>query len=316
MTLQQLKYFIVTANSGSIGKAAERLFIAQPSLSAALRELEGETGRKLFSRTSKGTYLTHDGEEFLRYARQVIEQAALLEERWVTSKPAKPRLHVIAQHYAFAVKAFISMINKHSFQGYDYSLQEGRAFDIIEEVKLLRSDIGLLYRDCYNRAVINKLLREDGMEFHPLFIGKPHVLISAAHPLSQREYLTPEDLREYPRASFERSDYNVLYFSDEMVTLREDRLEKNTDERAKSISIGDRGTMLHLLLGINAYTLTTGRQGLDLYGAEVMTLPFYAEGGGSAEMEVGWIARKDRPLGELVEQYIEELQVVAAEACG
>lgn len=312
MTLQQLKYFIVTANSGSIGKAAERLFIAQPSLSSALRELEAETGRKLFSRTSKGTYLTRDGEEFLRYARQVIEQVALLEERWVASKPAKPRLHIISQHYAFAVKAFINMIRKNSFQGYDYSLQEGKAFDIIEAVKLLRSDIGLLYKDRYYRVVIDKLLREGGLEFHPLFTAKPHVLISVMHPLADREYLTPEDLSEYPRTSFERSDYNALYFSEEMEALREDKLAGNTDNLAKSISIGDRGTMFHLLLGINAYTMTTGLQGIDLYGSEVMTLPFRAEGAVS-KMEIGWIAPKDRPLGEQVERYIEELQVVAAE---
>jgi DNA-binding transcriptional LysR family regulator len=312
MTLQQLKYFIVIANSGSIGKAAERLFIAQPSLSNSLRELEAEFGLNLFSRTSKGTYLTQDGEEFLRYARQVIEQAALLEERWVAGKPAKPRLHIIAQHYAFAVKAFINMIGKNGFHGYHYSLQEGKAFDVIEEVKILRSDIGLLYKDRYNRAAIDKLLREGNLEFYPLFTAKPYVLISIRHPLAGREYLTPKDLSEYPRTSFERSDYNALYFSQEMEALSEYRPEKKEDDSVKSIAIGDRGTMLHLLLGINAYTLATGLQGVDMYGSEIIAVPFRAESA-DAQTEVGWISRKDRSLGEQAERYIEELYLVAAE---
>lgn len=305
MTLQQLKYFIEVSNSGSIGKAAERLFIAQPSLSSALRDLEAEIGHNLFSRTSKGTYLTHDGKEFLRYARQVLEQVALLEERWATQKSVKQRLLVISQHYAFVVKAFINMMSKNTVQEFDYNLQEGKTFDVIEEVRMLRSEIGVLYKDRYNRTIIEKLLREGGLEFHPLFTAKPYVLISSVHPLAARAYLTPKDLAEYPRVSFERSDYNALYFSEEMEVLKADTI-------VKSISVGDRGIMYQLLLGINAYTLTTGLQGIDLYGDEVTTIPFRVEGP-TPTMEVGWISRKDSHLTEQAERYLDELRAVAAE---
>lgn len=313
MTLQQLKYYIVTANSSSIGKAAERLHITQPSLSSALRDLETEIGHSFFSRTSKGTCLTHDGEEFLRYARQVVEQAALLEDRWISKHPAKPRLHIISQNCAFAVKAFINMIRKHGMQDYHYSLREGKAFDIIEEVRLLRCDIGVLGRDRCSEAVIDKLLREGDLEFHPLFASEPYVLISARHPLAGKEYLTAEDLSPYPRTSFEKSDYNALYYSEDLEALREVRLAENMDQRVKIISVEDRATMLHLLLRIDAYTLAGGVQGTDLYGKDVIALPFRGRDT-VFRQETGWIARKGTPLEKQLAQYVEELQLVAAEA--
>lgn len=305
MTLQMLKYFIETVKYGSISKAAEQLFIAQSSLSVALRSLEAEIGHKLFYRTSKGVSLTRDGEEFLLYARQVLEQTALLEERWVTRKPLKPRLLIISQHYAFAIKAFINMAKKNSIQEYDYILKEGRLLDIIDEVRLLRSEIGILYIDGYNRMVIEKMLREGGLEFHPLFTAKPYVLISVAHPLAGSEYLTSEDLIEFPRVSFEQSDYNALYFQGEGKGPNEDAL-------VKSISIGDRGMMCNLLLELNAYTITTGLQGIDLYGDDVVAIPLRVEDEAST-MEVGWISCKDRQLTDQAEQYVEELTAVAME---
>lgn len=316
MTLQQLKCFIVTANSGSIGKAAERLYITKPSLSGILRDLEAEVGGKLLARTSKGTCLTQDGEEFLRYARQVIEQTDLLEKRWVSRKPAKPQLHIISQHYAFAIKAFINMLKKNGIQNYNYSLHEGEAFDIIEEVKLLRSDIGVLCRDKYNRTVIDKLLHEGGLEFHPLFSTEPYVLISALHPLADRTYLTPEDLSEYPRISFfAKSGCDALYFSEDIEALKEDRLAESMDQRVKVISVGDRATMLHLLLGINAHTLTAGLQGIDLYGGRIIALPFRV-GDTVFQQETGWIACKGTPLEKQTAQYVEELHIVAAQVGG
>lgn len=340
MTFQLLKYFIETVNSGSISKAAERLFIAQSSLSIALRALESEVGHTLFLRTSKGTHLTDDGEEFLLYAENVLEQIALLEERWVTPKPLKPRLLIISQHYAFAVKAFINMVKKNSLPEYEYSLKEGRILDIIEEVRFLRSEVGILYMDCYNHTMIEKLAEEGGLEFHPLFTAKPYVLISAAHPLAHKKYLMPSDLDEFPRVSFEQSDCNVFTFHREDKTVKIDPPARDkanplgkcktnpmtktskhktdpparnkTDSLAKSISVGDRGMMYHLLLALNAYTLTTGLQGIDLYGGEVAAIPLCVEDE-IFTMEVGWISRTDRRLTQQAQRYIEALTEVASE---
>lgn len=313
MTLQQLKYFIVTADSSSIAKAAERLYVTKPSLSGALRDLETEIGHSLFSRSSKGICLTKDGAEFLVYAQKVIEQAALLEERWVATKPAKGRLHIISEHWAFAVKAFIRMVEKHGMQDYNYRLHEGKAFDIIEEVKLLRSDIGVFCRDRYSRPLIDKLLNEGGLEFHPLFVSEPYVLLRAGHPLAvSKSYLTPEDVSAYPRIVFETSAYSPHYFSEEEESVKTDQPPEKIPQGVKIVPVEDRATMLHLLLGIDGYALTAGLQGIDLYGGDVIALPFRV-GNTAFEQEAGWIACKGVPLEKQLVQYVEELALVAAE---
>lgn len=108
MTIQQLKYVIKTVECGSITEAARQLFISQPSLSAALKDIETEFGIEIFYRTSKGISLSPDGIEFLSYARQIVEQAELLEQRYNNKKPSKQLCSVSTQHYAFAVNAFVN----------------------------------------------------------------------------------------------------------------------------------------------------------------------------------------------------------------
>ncbi len=258
--------------------------------------------------------MTQAGEEFLCCARQVIEQADLLEKRWVSGKLLKPRLHIISQHYAFAIKAFTNMIHKNGMQDFNYSLHEGEAYEIIEEVKLLRSDIGVLCRDRYSRPIIDPLLQEAGLEFHPLFTTEPYVLISSRHPLARKPYLAPEDLNEYPRISFfAESDCDALYFSEDMEALAQDRLANNIDQSVTIISVKDRATMIHLLLGIDAYTLTAGLQGIDLYGDKIVALPFRVEAT-DFQQETGWIACKETALEQQVAQYVDELEAVAAQS--
>ena len=79
MTLQQLRYVTTIANIGSISEAAKRLFVSQPSLTKAIKELEKEMGITIFDRTNKGITVSKEGERFLWSARQVLEQATLLE---------------------------------------------------------------------------------------------------------------------------------------------------------------------------------------------------------------------------------------------
>lgn len=315
MTLQQLKYFIEITKSGSISKAAKCLHIAQPSLSIALRDLEAEIECSLFSRTSTGTYLTREGEEFFRYAKQIIEQMDLLEMRWSTGKRRRPRLHIMSNHYAFAVKAFVSLIKKDDSMQYDYSFREGRTFDIIEDVKTMRSDIGVLYKDRWSQGVIEKVLLENNLEFHMLFTAKIYVLIGAQHPLAEKEYLTVEDLAGLPRISFEKSDYNVLYATENETIAKEyPNAKDHRPPVRKNISVGDRDTMVRILRNINAYTIATGHQGLDLYGDGLRVLPFRSKDPNFI-IEVGWISQKNRLLEGQALRYIEELEAVSKE-CG
>lgn len=300
LTLQQLKYFIETVNSGSINKASERLFIAQPSLSNALRDLEAEIGLELFIRTPRGISLTSDGAEFLGYARQVVEQSNLLEQRWLDKKPSRRLCSISTQHYAFAVNAFVNMVKKTDAEEYEYTLREARTFEIVEDVKNLRSELGILYMNNFNRQVIEKLLRENNLMFHPLFIAKPHVFISTTNPLSKKTSVTLSDLAEYPRLSFEQGDYNSFYFSEEILS---------TEYAKKDIRVGDRATIFNLMIGLNGYTISTGIVSADLNGDNITAIPLIVED----YIEVGWIAHKDIKLTQQASMYLEELKAVVAE---
>lgn len=294
MTLQQLKYFIETVNSGSISKAAERLFIAQPSLSSALRELETEMGHEFFTRTTKGISLTVDGAEFLGYARQVVEQADLLEQRWLNRKPSRRLCSISTQHYAFAVNAFVNMVKKTDSEEYEYVLREARTFEIIEDVKNLRSELGILYMNNFNRSVMEKLLRENNLKFHSLFVAKPHVFISATNPLARKKAVTLEDLVNYPRLSFEQGEYNSFYFSEEILS---------TEHVKKDIRVGDRATIFNLMIGLNGYTISTGIVSADLNGNNIIAIPLQVDD----EIEVGWISHRDIRLTSQADLYLNEL---------
>ena len=299
MTFQQLKYFIEIVNCGSISKAAKNLFITQPSLSSAVKDLETETGIALFTRTPKGITLTVDGIEFLGYARQVVEQTSLLEQRYLNKKPSRRLCSISTQHYAFAVNAFVNMVKKSGAEEYEFTLRETRTHEIIEDVKTLRSELGILYMSPFNRKVIEKLLRENGLVFNPLFAAKPHVFISAANPLASKAYVTEKDLEDYPCLSFEQGENNSFYFSEEILS---------TTFRKKSIRVSDRATIFNLMIGLNGYTISTGIVSADLNGENIIAVPLRVDD----EIEVGWIAHRAIQLTEQAAMYLDELKAVVS----
>ncbi|MDR1067435.1 MAG: LysR family transcriptional regulator [Clostridiales bacterium] len=299
MTFQQLKYFIEIVRRGSISKAAENLYITQPSLSNAVKDLEAEVGVKLFTRTPKGITLTTDGMEFLGYARQVVEQASLLEQRYLNKNPSRRLLSVSTQHYAFAVNAFVNMVKKSDADEYEFTLRETRTYEIIEDVKTLRSELGVLYMNPFNRKVIEKSLRENGLAFHPLFTAKPHIFVSASNPLAAKKYVTLSDLEDYPCLSFEQGEYNSFYFSEEILSA---------SFRKKSIRVSDRATIFNLMIGLNGYTISTGIVSADLNGDNIKATPLQIDD----FMEIGWIASDSARLTRQAAMYIKELKEVVA----
>ncbi|WP_101697570.1 LysR family transcriptional regulator [Clostridium minihomine] len=300
MTLQQLKYIIEIVNCGSINEAAKRLYITQPSLSSAVKELETEMGIELFLRTPKGITLTSNGAEFLGYARQVVEQAGLLEQRYLNKKPARQLCSISTQHYAFAVNAFVNLIQKSGAEEYKFTLRETRTYEIIEDVKTLRSEIGILYQNPFNRKVIEKLLRENRLDFHPLFTAKPHIFVNILNPLAKKESVTLEDLQEYPYLSFEQGEFNSFYFSEEILS---------TVFHKKSIQVSDRATLFNLLIGLNGYTISTGIVSADLNGDNIISVPLLVDD----HIQVGWISNHQIQLSKQAEAYLTELQNVLCE---
>lgn len=300
MTLQQLKYIIEAANQGSINEAAKRLFITQPSLSNAIKELENEVNMTIFTRTNKGIQVSAQGAEFLGYARQVVEQAELLESRYLNAKPSPQHFSVSAQHYAFAVNAFVELVEQFGMEEYELTFRETKTYEIIEDVKNLRSEIGVLYRNAFNQKVFDKILKENNLVFTKLFHARPHVFISIRNPLATQEKVTLEDLTDYPYLFFEQGEYNSFYYSEEILS---------TQMHKKSIKVSDRATLFNLLIGVNGYTISTGIINADLNGTDITAVPLAV----NEKITVGYIKHKSVSLSYLGECYIKALESIAME---
>ncbi len=295
MTLQQLKYIVTVAETGNITEAAKRLFISQPSLTNAIRELEKEMQITIFNRTNKGVAVSNEGDEFLSYARQVLEQVGLLEEKYLNVKEQRPRFSVSCQHYSFAINAFVDVIQEFDANQYDFTLRETQTYEIIEDVSRLKSEIGILYVSSKNEEIIMKLIKQNGLKFEELFMAKPHVFISSKHPLAERKAISLEDLEEYPYLSFEQGEYNSFYFAEEILS---------TLDRKKNIKVRDRATLFNLVIGLNGYTVSSGVISRELNGENIIARPLLVD----EFMRIGTITQKNMPLSRYGNAYMEALQ--------
>ena len=296
MTIAQLRYVITVAGSNSMNEAAKKLYISQPSLSANIKELEEETGIELFIRSNRGIALTPQGEEFIGYARQVVEQYELMEQKYITGEQQKKHFAVSAQHYSFAVDAFVQMVKTFGMDEYDFAMYETRTYDVIQDVKNFKSEIGILYLNDFNRKVITKMLDESGLEFHSLVTCDTYVYLCKKHPLAGKKLLTLEELEDFPCISFEQGANNSFYFAEEMMS---------TYQYKQLIRVSDRATGLNIMAGLNGYTLCCGILCDDLNGSEYMAIPLDSD----EKMEVGYIVRKNMTISKIGRKYLEEISV-------
>ncbi len=295
MTLKQLRYIIVTSQQGSLSKAAEELFISQPSLTNAIKELEKEINVTIFDRTNKGISVSKEGETFLGYARQVLEQVSLLEEKYCGKKSEKHRFCVSTQHYSFAVNAFVDLIKEFGGDEYDFSLRETQTYEIIEDVAHMKSEIGILFLNDFNETVLHKMIKHNDLIFTELFIAKPHVFISAQNPLSNCDFVSMEDLEPYPYLSFEQGEYNSFYYSEEIFS---------TVDRRKNIRVRDRATLFNLLIGLNGYTFCSGIIDEKLNGKDIVAVPLAAE----CDMHIGYLSNRKAIPSRLASFYVDSLK--------
>lgn len=299
MTLQQLKYILAIAETGSMNKAAEKLYISQPSLTSSVQDLEAEIGLKIFNRSGRGVTLTNDGEEFMQYARQVVGQFDILSEKYTGKSKVKKKFGVSTQHYSFAVKAFVEMVNVFDTAEYEFAIRETKTAEIISDVATMRSEIGIIYLNDFNRKAITKLLSSNGLEFHPLTKCDAYVYLWKGHPLADEKSITFEQLADYPCLSFEQGEKSSFYLAEEILC---------TNDYQRMIKANDRATMLNLMVGLNGYTLCSGIICEELNGSDYRAVPF--ECGDSEEiMEIGYITLKNVILSEVAEIYIDELKL-------
>lgn len=295
MTLQQLRYIVTIAEKGTISEAAQALFISQPSLTNALRELENELQITIFHRTNKGIIISNEGDEFLSYARQVLQQMNLLEEKYLTSKQHKQKFSVSTQHYSFAVNAFVDLINDYGNKSFDFTLRETQTYEIIEDVSRMKSEVGILYLSNENEKILKRIIYQNNLQFDELLIAKPHVFISSVHPLAYKESVKLDDLTDYPYLCFEQGDYNSFYFSEEILS---------TVEKEQQIKVRDRATLFNLAIGLNGYTISTGIISKELNGENIISKPLEVD----ERIIVGVLTHRNRSLSRLAIAYMEALK--------
>ena len=297
MTLQQLRYLIEVAQSGSFNAAAHQLYVSQSTLSIAIRELEEELGIEVFLRSNRGLTLTAEGTELLGYARQVVEQADLLAQRYSKSTGTRrSRLAISTQHYAFTVQAFINIVNTCNDELYDFTLREIRTSEIIRDVQEFRSDIGILFLNDFNERALVRVFDEANLQFTQLFEATPHVFVGSGHPLAQKTSLKPSDLDEYPRYSFEQGTTNSFHFAEEPLAAL---------PHGRNITYSDRGTLTNLLIRGNGYTLSTGVLSSEMLN-DIVAIPLET----NETMRVGYLMHRERKPSALVLRYIDELNAI------
>ena len=294
MTLAQLRYAITVAGASSMNEAAGKLFISQPSLSASIKELEAEVGVELFKRTNRGISVTPEGEEFIGYARQVVEQYNLIESKYILKENTKKKFGVSMQHYTFAVKAFVEMVKQFGMDEYEFEIHETKTYDVIEDVKNCKSEIGVLYINDFNKKVLTKLFHQSGVEFHELLKCHIYVYLWKGHPLASKKEITLEELEEYPCLSFDQGQNNSFYFAEEVLS---------TYDYKRLIKANDRATFLNLMIGLNGYTLCSGIMCEELNGSEYCAVKLKSD----EIMTIGYISRKGVPISPLGKKYLEEI---------
>lgn len=294
MRIQQLIYLEKIAEKGSINEAAKDLFLTQPSLSNAMKDLEQEMNIQLLVRHKNGVSLTEEGREFLVYARQILDQVNLMEEKYKRKTKRKRDFSVSAQHYAFVVHAFVELIRQEAGDEYQFTLRETETQNILEDLMKFKSELGILYLNNFNRQVMKKLFKEKNLEFTPLFTAKPHVFISRENPLASQSSITLEELEDYPYLSYEQGEENSFYFAEEILS---------TMEHKKSIKVSDRATIFNLMVGLNGYTISSGIISSELNDDKIVAIPLAIED----ELEIGYLKHHQMELSPVAHIFLELL---------
>lgn len=298
MTIQQCKYIVKIAECGSLNEAAKQLFVAQSSLSVSVRSLENELNITIFERSGNGVYLTNEGAEFVRYARQIAEQASLVEKRYAGDVPRK-QLYISTQHYDFVADIFAKLLNETEEASYRFSLREMKTYDVIHETEKALCDIGIIAIKSKDRAIMGRYISQYNLQFTPLLQAKPHVYVRREHPLAECTVIKPEMLKAYPYVSYEQGEHTSTFFTEEIVS----------EDSEKQVEISDRASLMNVLLATDCYTVGTGLMPSLLNGGRIVSVPFDCE----EFYTIGYLLRKDRAVSESAATFLTLLQETMTE---
>lgn len=295
MRIQQLEYLERIVEAGSINEAAKRLFLTQPSLSNAVKELENEMGIQIFQRSSGGISLTAEGREFMTYSKQILDQVNLMNERYKNGQQRKQSFSVSAQHYAFVVHAFVELIKSVNANEYQFTLRETETQNIFNDLAQFKSELGILYTNGFNQKIMQRLFKENNLVFTPLFVAKPHIFVSRYNPLTSKSSVNLSDLEDFLYLSYEQGEVNSFYFSEEILS---------TLSHKKSIKVSDRATIFNLMVGLNGYTISSGIISSKLNDDKIVTIPLNVDD----DITMGWLKHRQVELSPLAERYLTMLK--------
>ena len=295
MRIQQLEYLEKIVEAGSINEAAKRLFLTQPSLSNAVKELENEMGIQIFQRSSGGISLTAEGREFMTYSKQILDQVNLMNERYKNGQQRKQSFSVSAQHYAFVVHAFVELIKSVNANEYQFTLRETKTQNIFNDLAQFKSELGILYTNGFNQKIMQRLFKENNLVFTPLFVAKPHIFVSRYNPLTSKSSVNLSDLEDFPYLSYEQGEVNSFYFSEEILS---------TLSHKKSIKVSDRATIFNLMVGLNGYTISSGIISSKLNDDKIVAIPLNVDD----DITMGWLKHRQVELSPLAERYLTMLK--------
>lgn len=295
MRIQQLEYLERIVEAGSINEAAKRLFLTQPSLSNAVKELENEMGIQIFQRSSGGISLTAEGREFMTYSKQILDQVNLMNERYKNGQQRKQSFSVSAQHYAFVVHAFVELIKSVNANEYQFTLRETETQNIFNDLAQFKSELGILYTNGFNQKIMQRLFKENNLVFTPLFVAKPHIFVSRYNPLTSKSSVNLSDLEDYPYLSYEQGEVNSFYFSEEILS---------TLSHKKNIKVSDRATIFNLMVGLNGYTISSGIISSKLNDDKIVAIPLNVDD----DITMGWLKHRQVELSPLAKRYLTMLK--------
>ncbi len=295
MTILQLKYVIAIDEECSMRKAADRLYVSQPGLSSAIRDLESEIGIQIFERVHNGVVTTAAGASFIAYARNAVEQFEKVEDKYLNGKSDKPTFSVSMQHYTVAVNAFIDTVKEYDLPEYQFSIKETQTSEVIEDVKTLKSEIGVIALNDFNKNTFKKVFADASLEFHELFTRDTYVYLRKDHPLAEREELSLDELQDYPCMVFDQGDNTSFYYREEALA---------TYDYKKVISTNERATSIELMLGLDGYAVGAAMLGNSLNTNKIKVVKLKEE----EPLNFGYIVRKGATLSEMGETFIKKLE--------
>lgn len=296
MTFQQIRYIVEIAKHNSISKAAAALFVTQPSISKAVRELEADLGITILDRTNKGVVFTKEGTELLFYAKMLLEQMESVVYHFNKEKTIDlTKVSISSQHYGFVIEAVANLMDYFSERKYELTIREGKTTDVIDDVYTRRSILGVLSLNDFNKNFFERYFIAKSLMFTPLTSLRQHVFLREEHPLAHLPSITFEQLREYPYLTYQQDDV-LLHFAEEAI---------NVDNIKKLVYLKDRGAMNNLLSNTDGYNIGTGCIVNNYMNPNIISIPL----AGSNLIQVGLVKRNDVFLPEEILVYIDFLKV-------